>query len=98
VVMRLEETKEPSALGEAVKQRPIVARQPAIEGPVSHAFQRMQQSQGDHLTGPEAGIRMFGDGTQLLIDLIEQGGHKLHGGGHAALLSWEGCHATSMEE
>ena len=57
----------------------------------------MQQPQGDHLTGPEVRLRMFGDGAQLLIDLIEQGGDKLHGD-HAALLSWEGCHVTSMEE
>src|SRR5262252_8911077 len=32
VVMGLQETKEPGALGQAGKQRPIVARQPAIEG------------------------------------------------------------------
>src|SRR5215470_11423497 len=30
VVMRLEETKEPRALGEARKQRAIITRQPAI--------------------------------------------------------------------
>jgi hypothetical protein len=41
---------------------------------------------------------MFGDSAQLLIDFIEQRGDKLHGGSHAALLVWEGCHATSMEE
>jgi hypothetical protein len=40
---------------------------------------------------------MFGDGVQLLINLIEQGGDKLHSS-HAALLSGEGCHAPSMEE
>jgi hypothetical protein len=71
VLMGLEETKEPGALGEQREQCPIVARQPAIEGPVAPAFERMQQSQGDHLTGPEARLRMFGDGAQLLIDLIE---------------------------
>jgi len=71
VVMGREETKEPGALGELREQCPIVARQPAIEGPLASAFQRMQQSQGDHLTGPEARLRMFGDGAQLLIDLIE---------------------------
>src|SRR6266566_4258243 len=72
VVMRLEETKEPGTLGEAGKQRPIITRQPAIEGPVADAFEGMQQPQGDHLTGPEVGLGMFGDGAQLLIDLIEQ--------------------------
>src|SRR5215470_19729550 len=36
VLMGLQETKEPRPLGKAGKQRPIVARQPAIEGPVPH--------------------------------------------------------------
>src|SRR5256712_10668474 len=95
--MGLEETKKPRPFGEPREQCPIVARQPAIEGPGAHAFEGMQQPQGDHLTGPEVRLRMFGDGVQLLIDLIEQRGDKLHGH-HTALLSWQGCHATSMEE
>ena len=41
------------------------------EGPVAHPFEGMQQPQGDHLTGPEVRLRMFGDGAQLLINLIE---------------------------
>src|SRR5215217_6857183 len=90
--MRLEETKEPGALGEVGKQRAIVARQPAIEGPVAPAFEGVEQPQGDHLTGPEVRLRMFGDGVQLLINLIKQGGDKLYGG-HTALLSWYGYRA-----
>src|SRR4029453_14388285 len=98
VVMRREEPKEPGALGQAGKQRPIVARQPAIEGPVAHAFQRMQQPQGDHLTGPEVGFGVFGDGAQLLIDLVEQGGDKIEGN-HGLLRSWQGVTlSTSVEE
>ena len=92
VLMRPEEAKEPRPLGKLREQRPIVARQPATEGPVAHAFERMQQSQGDYLTGPEVGLGMFGDGVHLFIDFIEQGGDKLHGG-HTALLSGERCHA-----
>ena len=42
-------------------------------------------------------IGMFGEVMQVVIDLIEQGGDKLHGG-HTALLSWEGCPHTSVEE
>src|SRR5215510_11491954 len=38
VLMGLEETKEPGALGEAGKQRPIVTGQPAIERPVAPAL------------------------------------------------------------
>jgi hypothetical protein len=86
--MGLEETKEPGALGEPRKQRPIVARQPPIEGPVAYAFEGMEQPQGDDLAGPELGLGMFGDGAQLLIDPVEQRRDKLHGN-HAALLSWE---------
>src|SRR5262244_1602855 len=95
--MSPEEAKEAGALREPGKQWPIVAHQPAIKRPVADVFVRMQQSQGDHLTGPEMGLGVFGDGAQLLINLIEQGGDKLHGR-HAALLLWERCHATSMEE
>ena len=39
VLMGLEETKEPGALGEVGKQRPIVAGQPAIEGPIAPTFE-----------------------------------------------------------
>src|SRR6266480_5402071 len=96
--MRLEEAKEPRALGEVGKQRPIVARQPAIEGPVAHAFEGVEQPQGDHLTGPEVRLRMFGDGAQLLIDLIEQRRDKIEGD-HGLLRSWQGVTlSTSVEE
>src|SRR6266446_2378479 len=91
VLMRPEEAKEPRALRKLRKQRPIVARQPAIKRTVAHAFEGMEQPQGDHLTRPEASLGVFGDGAQLVIDLREQGGDKVHGD-HTALLAWEGCH------
>src|SRR5713101_1924694 len=97
VLMGPEEAKEPGPLGYAGEERAIVSRQPPIKRPVAHPFERMQQPQGDHLTGPEVGLGVFGHGAHLLIDLIEQCGDKVHGG-HTALLSWEGCHATSVEE
>ena len=68
--------------------RPVERGDPSAE---------FNQPQGDHLTGPEVGFGVFGDGTQLLIDLVEQRRDKLHGD-HAALLSWERCHVHSMEE
>ncbi len=43
------------------------------------------------ITRPEVGLGMFGDGAQLLIDLVEQGRDKVYGA-HADLLSGEGCH------
>ena len=69
--MGREETKEPRALGKLRKQGPIVARQPPIECPVAPAFEGMQEPQGDHLTGPEVGLGMFGDAYQMVIDLTE---------------------------
>src|SRR5215471_5316460 len=53
VLMGLQETKEPRPLGQTGEQCPIVARQPAIERTIPDPFERMQESQGDHLTGPE---------------------------------------------
>src|SRR5215475_751007 len=88
--MGLQEPKEPGALGQPRKQRPIVACQPAIEGSIADAFERMQQPQGDDLAGPEMGLGVFGDSAQLLIDFIEQRGDKLHGH-HTALLAGMLC-------
>ena len=71
VVMGPQEAKEAGALGEAGKQRPIVTRQPAIEGTVAHALEGMQQPQRDDLTGPEVGLRVLGEACQMIIDLAE---------------------------
>src|SRR5215813_11615736 len=98
VLMGLEETKKPGALGKPRKQRPIITRQPPIEGSVADAFERMQQPQGDHLTGPEVGLGVFGDRAQLLIDLREQRRDKIHCD-HGLLRSSPGCTlSTSLEE
>src|SRR6266581_1780136 len=61
---------------------------PAERGDPSAEF---NQSQGHHLTGPEVGLGVFGHVVHLLIDVVEQCRDKI--GGHAALLSGEGCHA-----
>jgi len=42
ILMGLQETKEPRPLGQTGEQRPIVARQPAIEGTIPDPFERMQ--------------------------------------------------------
>jgi hypothetical protein len=58
----------------------------------------MQQPQGDDLTGPEVGVGVFGDGAQLLIDLVEQRRDQIHCG-HGLLRSSPGCTlSTSLEE
>src|SRR5216684_2599109 len=97
VLMRLQEAKEPGALGEAGEQGARVARQPAIERAVADAFQRMEKPQGDDLAGPEVGLGMLRDGAQLLIDLVEEGGNKIEGG-HGVLRSWQGGTFSSRLE
>src|SRR5262249_40292727 len=98
VLMGLEETKEPGALGQPWKQRPIIAGQRPIGRAVADAFEGMQQPQRDHLTGPEVRLRMFGDGAHLLIDLVEQGRDKIEGD-HGLLRAWQGVTlSTSVEE
>ncbi len=79
VLMGLQEAKEARALGEAGEQGAIVTRQPAREGAVAHAFEGMEEPQGDHLTGPEVGLRMFGDGGEMVIDLAKEGRDTLDG-------------------
>jgi hypothetical protein len=69
--MGRKEAEETRAFGEAGEQGAIVARQPAIEGPVASPFEGVQEAQGDHLTGPEAGFGVFGAACQLVIDLTE---------------------------
>src|SRR5712691_10373560 len=62
--------------------RPVERGDPSAE---------FNQSPGDHLTGPEADIGVFGQGAHLLIDLVEQRSDKIHSG-PSALLSWERFH------
>jgi len=61
ILMGLEEAKEAGPLGSLGEEGAIVAGQPPIERTVADAFERMQQPQGDYLTGPEAGLGMFGE-------------------------------------
>ena len=71
VLMGRQEAKEPCPLGYVGEQGPIVTCQPPRERPVPHAFEGMEQSQGDHLTGPEVCLKVCGDEAHLLIDLVE---------------------------
>ena len=50
------------------------------------------------LTGPEAGLGVFGDGPYLLVDLVEQCRDKIEGD-HGLLRVWRGVTlSTSVEE
>ena len=42
------------------------------------AFERMQEAQGDHLTGSEVRLGVLRDSAHLLIGLVEQRGDKIH--------------------
>ena len=65
-VMGPEEAQEAGTLGELGKQRVIVLGQPPIKRPVANAFKRMQEPQGDDLTGPEVSLGVFGDAKQMV--------------------------------
>jgi hypothetical protein len=93
-----DEAKEAGPLGKVGEQGAIVSGQPPVKCAVTDAFERMQEPQGDHLTGPEVGLGMFGNSAHLLIDLIEQRRDKIHCG-HGLLRSSPGCtRSTSVEE
>ncbi len=59
----------------------------------------MHQPQGDHLTGPEAGLGMCGEACQRVIDPTEEGRDTIDGGSHRLLRAWQGCTLSpSLEE
>ena len=69
--------------------RPVERGDPSAE---------FNQPQGDDLAGPEVRLRMFRDGGQLLIDLVEQCRDKIEGD-HGLLRAWPGVMlSTSVEE
>src|SRR5437016_406307 len=55
VLMDLQQAEEPSAVWQSGKYIPMVVCEPAIESPIAHSFNGMQQSYGDHFTGPHTG-------------------------------------------
>lgn len=75
-----EQPEQPSAFGQPRKQGVIVSAQPAIEGPVTDPFQRVQHPQGHHLAGPQLGLGMFGEGAHLVIDPAKQVCDKVNRG------------------
>ena len=97
-LMRPAEAQEPCPRGPAGAQGPRVAGQPASARPVADAFERMPPPQGDDRPGPEVGLGGVGEGAQLLIDLIDQGGEQIYGG-HVLRRAWRGgTLLTSLEE
>src|SRR5215467_2235290 len=69
--------------------RPVERGDPSAE---------FNQPHGDDLAGPEVGLGVFGNGAQLLIDLVEQCRDKLNGD-HGLLRAWQSVTlSTSMEE
>ena len=53
--------------------------------PLSRHSERLQEAQGDHLTGPEVRLGVFGYVVQLFIDVVEQSNDQILCG-HTALL------------
>ena len=86
-LMGLEQAKQTGTLRKAREQGSIVARQPAIERPIAHPLQGMEQPQGDHLAWPQHGLGMFRDAAHRVIYAAEQLRDKVdggHGGGPPA--------------
>src|SRR5262252_6509723 len=83
----------------AAETTPERRRQPPREGPVADACERMQPTQGDHLTGPEAGLGRFEEACQMVSNLTAEGRDTRDGRGHRRLRSWQGCTlSTSVED
>ncbi len=79
LLMGLEQTKQPTALGQLGKQGPIVAAEPTVEGMFADAFQGEQQTQRDNLAWLEFGLAMFWHVTHHIVHLAKQDSAKLDG-------------------
>ena len=66
-----EEAKEPGALRKSRQQWTIIFREPAIEGTVAHAFERMQEPERHDCSRLQGGVGMFGNAVQMRIDSTE---------------------------
>jgi hypothetical protein len=89
VLLGLQETQEPRALGEPGDQRPLGARPAALAGPMPDTLERLPPSQGPHLTGPAGGRGGVGHGVPLLSAVVAQGDETIPCG-QAALLCGAG--------
>ena len=67
VLMGRQEPEQTRTVGHAREHALVVVGKPTIEGPVAHPFDGMEQSYGDHLTGPQQGLRVLGYRLHLVI-------------------------------
>lgn len=76
-LMGFEQAKPTGTLRQVRKQGPQVTRQPAVEGPITDPFERVQQPQGDDFTWPQYGLGMFVLIRHSVGDPAKQRGDKV---------------------
>jgi len=81
------QAEQARALGQAREQRMVIARQPAIEGPLAASFKHEQQGQGHDLTRKQVRLWVLRDVCHGLIHTVEQIGDKIDGGDGVLLSS-----------
>ena len=85
VLVSAQQPTQSGTVGQTREQLPMIARQPAIEGPVADTLDGMQQAQGDYFTGSEMGLAMFLLVWHLIVYLAKELSDKIFSS-HASLL------------
>src|SRR5215470_10483144 len=75
--------QEARALRQRRKQAAPIAAHPPVKRPVAASFEGKEDAQGDDLTRPQTGLRVFGYTSHRLIYPVKQFADKVRGS-HAA--------------
>jgi hypothetical protein len=95
--MRIEQSKQPCALGQPGKQMQVVSFQPSIECPVTNSFEREQQRQGHHFARMKRCLRVFSGILHLVVYTAKQFYDNMFGS-HGILLYAFGLGTYSIGE
>jgi hypothetical protein len=79
VLVSTQQAKETGAVGQSREHRQAVVPEPAVESPVTHSFNGVEQADGRDLTGGEIGLRMSGQVLHLVIYFTKQLSDKILG-------------------
>src|SRR5688572_2133534 len=77
VLVNSEQAKETSTVWQSRKHVLMVACEPAIESPVAHPFDGVEQAYGDYLTRPQIGLAMLGYLFHLVVYSAKQFSDKI---------------------
>jgi hypothetical protein len=96
VLVSTQQPEEAGAVGQLGKQGQMIVGQPAVESPVTHPFNGVEQTNSSDLARGKISLRVYGQVSHLVIYFTKQLSDKILGS-HTALL-WSGLGTNTMGE